>query len=78
MDEKILAVNESEGELTQDDVLVYLRLVDRKVWLMDQQPGDKWKPEYAQEMDEVDKQIAVLRVRVDAAIAARDARRAQT
>ena len=65
----------TEGELTQEDVLEYLRLVDRKVWLMDQAPGDKWKPEYAQEMEKVDKKIAVLRVRVDAAIAARDARR---
>ena len=79
MDEKKnLAVNETGGELTHEDVFYCLRLVDRRIWLMDQQYGDKWKPEYAQEMDEIDEKIAVLRVRVDAAIAARDARRAQS
>lgn len=79
MDEKMnLAVNETEGELTQEDVLDYLQLLDRKVWLMDQQYGDKWKPEYVLEMDTVDKCLFMLRKRVAAAVEARDARRAQS
>lgn len=51
--------------MTQDDVLRYLRLVDRKFALMDCQYGDRWKPEYAAELENIDKELSELRILVD-------------
>lgn len=77
MDEvKDLAVKETEGGFTQDDVLEYLRLLDRRCFIV-MHSGISWKPEYAQELEEIDKRFVVLRVRLDAAHAVRDARRAR-
>lgn len=77
MDEmKVLAVKEPEGGFTQDDVLEYLQLLDRRLFIV-MHSGIDWQPEYDQELEEIDKRFAVLRARVDAAHAARDARRAQ-
>lgn len=64
----------TEGKLTQEDVLEYLRLLDRRIFIV-MHSGIDWQPEYEQELVEIDQKLAALRVRVDAAIAARDARR---
>lgn len=76
MGEKNLAVKETEGGFSQEDVLEYLQLLDRRLFIV-MHSGIDWQPEYEQELEEIDKRCAVLRVRVDAAHAARDARRAQ-
>lgn len=71
-----LAVKETEGEFTQDDVLEYLQLLDRRCFIV-MHSGASWKPEYDQELEEIDKRFAELRVRVNAAHAAFEAGRAQ-
>lgn len=77
MDEmKDLAVKEPEGGFTQEDVLEYLQLLDRRIFIV-MHSGISWKPEYDQELEEIDKRFAVLRARVGAAHAAREAGRAQ-
>lgn len=56
--------------LSQEEILRYLELVDRRLYIVIHS-GIDWKPEYAQEMEDIDKEIAVLRQKIDAAHAAR-------
>ncbi len=56
--------------LSQEEILQYLELVDRRLYIV-MHSGIDWKPEYAQEMEDIDREIAVLRQKIDAAHAAR-------
>ncbi len=47
-----------EKVMTDKQVLRYLDLVDRKLELM--QIGKDWKPEYGQELEEIDQELAKL------------------
>lgn len=44
--------------MTEEQVLRYLDLVNRKLELM--QIGKDWKPEYDQEMEEINRELAEL------------------
>lgn len=52
------------GNLTEEEILEYLRLVDRRleIHLM----GVNWKQEYTEELERIEKRLAVLREKVDA------------
>lgn len=56
--------------LSEDQVMRYLELVDRRMFIV-MHSGVDWKPEYAQELEAIDSEIAVLRTAIDAAHAAR-------
>lgn len=56
--------------LTQEQVTRYLQLTDRRMFIV-MHSGASWKPEYAQELEEIDREIAVLRTAIDAAVTAR-------
>lgn len=56
--------------LSQEEILRYLELVDRRLCIV-MHSGVDWKPEYAQEMEDIDREIAVLRQKIDAAHTAR-------
>lgn len=56
--------------LSEEQVMRYLELVDRRMFIV-MNSGITWKPEYAQELEEIDSEIAVLRTAIDAAHAAR-------
>ncbi len=56
--------------LTPEEILEYLDLVNRRLEIC--MSGVNWKPEYAQELEEIDKRISVLRVKVDAVHAAKE------
>lgn len=56
--------------LDEEQVMRYLELVDRRMFIV-MHSGVSWKPEYAQELEEIDQEIAVLRTAIDAAHAAR-------
>ena len=43
-----------------DQVTRYLRLLDRRMYII-MHSGADWKPEYAQELEDIDAEIAVLR-----------------
>lgn len=56
--------------LSEEQVVRYLQLVDRRMFIV-MNSGITWKPEYAQELEDIDREIATLRPAIDAAIAAR-------
>lgn len=62
--------NQGGTFMSQDQVLSYLSLVERRCFIL-MHSGIDWKPEYAQELQDIDSQIAELRPVVDAAHARR-------
>lgn len=52
--------------MSDKDVCRYLYLVDRRLFILTNS-GIDWKPDYAQEMGEIDRELARLRVLVDQA-----------
>lgn len=52
------------GKLTEEEILEYLRLVDRRLEL--HLMGVNWKQEYTEELERIEKRLAVLREKVDA------------
>lgn len=56
--------------LSEEQVKRYLHLTDR-IMFISLHSGVSWKLEYAQELDEIKREIASLRSAIDAAIAAR-------
>ena len=52
------------GNLTEEEILEYLRLVDRRLELF--LVGRNWKPEYTEELKRIEERLAVLREKVDA------------
>lgn len=62
--------------LSEEQVRRYLQLTDRSIFIS-LHSGASWKPEYAQELEEIDREIATLRPAIDAAIAARHLARGQ-
>lgn len=56
--------------LTQEQVTRYLQLTDRRMFIV-MHSGASWKPEYAQELEEIDREIESLRTAIDAAVTAR-------
>lgn len=54
---------ESEKDMTQNDVLRYLYLVDRRLTILTS--GLHWKPEYGTELVTIDKDLSELRILVD-------------
>lgn len=52
------------GNLTEEEILEYLRLVDRRLEL--HLMGVNWKQEYTEELERIEKRLAVLREKVDA------------
>lgn len=56
--------------LSEEQVMRYLELVDRRMFIV-MNSGITWKPEYAQELEKIDSEIAVLRTAIEAAHAAR-------
>lgn len=52
------------GKLTEKEILEYLRLVDRRLEL--HLMGVNWKQEYTEELERIEKRLAVLREKVDA------------
>lgn len=57
--------------LSEEQVKRYLQLTDRSIFIS-LHSGIDWKPEYLQELEEINREIATLRVAIDAAIAARN------
>lgn len=51
--------------MTKEQVLRYLELVDRHMFIT-MHSGVTWKPEYAKELGEIEKEIAELRKVIDA------------
>lgn len=51
--------------MSEKDVLRYITLVDRRLEII-MNSGIKWKPEYKAELSDIDKELAQLRVLVDA------------
>lgn len=51
------------GNLTEEEILEYLRLVDRRLefHLM----GVNWKQEYTEELERIEKRLVVLRKKID-------------
>lgn len=58
--------------LNDEHVLRYLSLVDRRLYIV-MHSGVSWKPEFAQELEDIDREIAELRKIIDAAHDDRDA-----
>lgn len=53
--------------MTQDQVLRYLTLVERRLFII-MHSGISWKPEYADELEAIDQELAVLCPLVDQAL----------
>lgn len=51
--------------MTGNDISRYLYLVDRKLKIL-VNSGVNWKPEYEDELQQIDKELSKLRVLVDA------------
>lgn len=50
--------------MTQDDVLRYLSLVDRRLEIV-LHSGIDWNPEYGPELDEIDQELSRFRNMID-------------
>lgn len=50
--------------MTERDILEYLKLVDRRLFIM-MHSGRSWKPEYAAELETIDNQLAEFRKMID-------------
>lgn len=53
--------------MTEKQVVRYTQLIARRMEIV-MHSGASWKPEYAQELEEIDAELATLRQRVDAAL----------
>lgn len=62
-----------DAVMTDDQVVRYTRLMARRMQIV-MHSGASWKPEYAQELEEIDAELATLGQRVDAALEAKEAR----
>jgi len=62
--------------LSEEQLIRYLQLTDRRMFIV-MHSGISWDPEYSQELEEIDREIAILRTAIDAAIAARNLMRGQ-
>lgn len=51
--------------MTEKEVLRYLSLIDRKLTIY-MNSGINWRPEYEEKMINIDKELAQLRILVDA------------
>lgn len=51
--------------MTEEQVLRYIELADRRMFIAINS-GVTWKPEYAKELEEINKEIAELREVIDA------------
>lgn len=51
--------------MTAADVTQYLALVDRRMFIIEHS-GISWRPEYEQELESVDQELAKLRKVIDA------------
>lgn len=51
--------------MTQEQVLRYIGLVDRRLQII-LNSGINWEPHYAQEMEDIDKEICELRQMINA------------
>lgn len=56
--EEIADNDEAERRMTDPDVVTYLDLVNRRLILC--ATGKNWKPEYEQELEEIEKELAGL------------------
>ena len=54
---------ESEEDMTQNDVLRYLYLVDRRLTILTS--GIHWEPEHERELKDIEKELPGLRSLVD-------------
>lgn len=52
------------ADFTDKDILNYLNLVQRRTYIM-LHSGINWKPEYAFELEEIDRQLASYRQCID-------------
>lgn len=62
-----------DAVMTEDQVVRYTRLTARRMEIV-MHSGASWKPEYAQELEEIDAELAALRQQVDAALEVKEAR----
>lgn len=53
-----------EGAMTEEEVRRYMELVDRKSFIL-LHSGASWKPEYAAELKDVDRELTGLRGIID-------------
>ena len=51
--------------MTEQEVSRYISLVDRRTFLL-MHSGIDWKPEYSQELEQIDRELKALRPLVDA------------
>ncbi len=56
-----------DAVMTEDQVVRYTRLTARRMEIV-MHSGVSWKPEYAQELEKIDAELAELRRHVDAAL----------
>lgn len=56
-----------DAVMTEDQVVRYTRLTARRMEIV-MHSGASWRPEYGQELEEIDKELAELRRHVDAAL----------
>ncbi len=63
-------MNDKLITLSEEQMTRYLQLTDRRMFIV-MHSGASWKPEYAQELDDIDREIATLRTAIDAAVTAR-------
>lgn len=62
-----------DAVMTDEQVVRYTELTARRMEIV-MHSGASWIPEYAQELEEIDAELATLRQRVDAALEAKEAR----
>ena len=60
-------------QLTVEDIARYMLLAERKAYIL-MHSGISWKPEYGPELEDIDKELAILRVLVDQAIKKKEGR----
>lgn len=54
----------AKTDFGMEQVTKYLKLIDRRMYIM-MHSGADWKPEYGQELEEIDREISVLRELMD-------------
>lgn len=53
--------------LSEEQVTRYLQLTDRRMFIV-MHSGASWKPEYDQELKEIDRELVALRTAIDTAL----------
>lgn len=56
--------------LSEEQVTRYLQLTDRRMFIV-MHSGASWKPEYDQELKEIDRELVALRTAIDTALVSR-------